>query len=230
MLSSHPHELRLQPRGDTTPLDPDHIARPGGGQNDHGHESRRIAVSQQGDRTILVDADLRKGSVHRLLDIVQSPGLTAVLTGESSVDEAIVRGAVDGLDVIPSGQLPPNPAELLGSDRMTSLLATLSERYDHVIIDSPPVLAVSDPCILAQRVDAALVVMRAGGTGRQSLLDAIERLNDVGGDVLGVVVNALRAQFGYGSGYYYYRDGYYRDGGRRGVVNRIRRLVAGILG
>ncbi len=184
-----------------------------------------VSLSQQGARTLLLDADLRKGSVNRLLEIEAGPGLTGILTGEASVDSAIVAGAVDGLDVIPSGPLPPNPAELLGAERMGSLLATLSERYDRVLVDSPPVLAVSDPCILAQQLDAALVVIRANETGRQALLDAVERLNDVGGDVLGVVVNALRAEFGYGSSYYYYRDGYYGERGRLTVANRIRRLV-----
>ncbi len=186
-----------------------------------------VSLSQQGERTLLLDADLRKGSVSRLLGIAAGPGLTDILTGEASVDSAIVAGAIDGLDVLPSGPLPPNPAELLGAERMGSLLATLAERYDRVLVDSPPVLAVSDPCILAQQLDAALVVIRASQTGRRALLDAVERLSDVGGDVLGVVVNALRAEFGYGASYYYYyyRDGYYGERGRLGVSNRIRRLV-----
>jgi capsular exopolysaccharide synthesis family protein len=143
------------------------------------------------------------------------------------VDEAIAPAGIDSLEVLTSGKLPPNPAELAGSERMISLFAELARRYDRIIIDSPPVLAVADPAALTKRVDGAVMVIRAGQTGRQALLEAVERLDGVGVDVPGVVVNALKAEPGYRGRYYYYyyRDGYYGDRKGRGVRNRLRRLL-----
>jgi capsular exopolysaccharide synthesis family protein len=183
-------------------------------------------LAQQGERTLLVDGDLRKASIHRLLSVPQQPGLTGVLLGVAEAAEAIVPAGIDSLEVLPSGKLPPNPAELVGTERMSSLFAALTQRYDRIIIDSPPVLAVADPAVLTQLVDAALMVIRSGQTGRQALLESVERLEGVGVDVLGVVVNALRPEPGYRGRYYYdyYGDGQY-SGRKGGMHNRLRRLL-----
>jgi len=177
-----------------------------------------IVAAQQGQRVVLVDADLRRAQVHEVFGLSQRPGLTDVLAGGARLDEVLVSTDVEGLDCVPSGALPPNPAELLGAERMEALLAELAARYDRVIVDSPPVLAVADASILVQRLGAALMVVRAGGTDRRALVDAIERLSAVGGDVLGVVVNALKPG---GRGYYYYASDYYGNGRKRGLRERL---------
>ncbi|MHC4091180.1 MAG: polysaccharide biosynthesis tyrosine autokinase, partial [Planctomycetota bacterium] len=204
------------------------ITSPGAGDGKTTTATNLAAVlAQQGERTLLVDGDLRKASIHRFLGVPQEPGLTGILLGEATVDEAIAPAGIDSLEVLTSGKLPPNPAELAGSERMISLFAELARRYDRIIIDSPPVLAVADPAALTKLVDGAVMVIRAGQTGRQALLEAVERLDGVGVDVLGVVVNALKAEPGYRGRYYYYyyRDGYYGDRKGRGVRNRLRRLL-----
>lgn len=184
------------------------------------------SLARQGERVVLLDADLRKANIHRLMGVDREPGLTEILTGKATAEAVLVPGGIENLDILPSGPLPPNSAELLSTERMTALLETLRRSHDRIIIDSPPVLAVADPAVLAQRTDAAIMVIRSGQTGRQALLEAMERLRDVGGDVLGVVVNALRHEMGYGgSYYYYYREGYYGESSSRGVRNRLKGLI-----
>ncbi|NIW37536.1 MAG: polysaccharide biosynthesis tyrosine autokinase [Gemmatimonadetes bacterium] len=182
-------------------------------------------LSQQGERTLLIDADLRKSSVHRLLGADGKVGLTTVLAGQGRVEDAIVPAGIDGLDALPAGPHPPNPAELLGAKQMEDLLARLVERYDRIVVDSPPVLAVADPATLARRLDGVVMVVRAGKTNRQALVEAMELLGDVGADVVGVVVNAHKPELGSYGRYRYYRDGYYATSADAGIRNRLRRLV-----
>jgi len=205
------------------------VTSPGPGEGKTTTAINLAAVlSQQGERTLLVDADLRKSSVHRLLGVRGEVGLTSVLTGEARLEDAILPAGIDKLEVLPAGPKPPNPAELLGAERMTELLAAVARRYERVVLDSAPVLAVADPATLARGLDGVVMVAWAGKTGRQALVEAIELLSNVGSDVLGVVVNALKPGLGVrGGGYYYYRDGYYGDR-KRGVRKRLRHLVSGV--
>lgn len=175
-----------------------------------------VAFAQQGHRVLLVDCDLRRSRLHKMMEVPQSPGLTNVLVTESSIAEAIKPTRVDGLMVMPSGALPPNPAELLGSARMRTLLDTLAESYDTIILDTPPLLAASDAAIISRMSDGALVVVRAGRTERSALESAIQQLATVGARVLGTVLNDPDAEipkYAKYYSYYYSREYQYSSNG-----------------
>jgi polysaccharide biosynthesis transport protein len=153
-----------------------------------------LALTQQGVRVLLVDADLRRGALHHAFGVRQGPGLAEILTDRySSVEELLQHAALNDtqLDFITSGAYPSNPAELLGSQAMAGLLARLKREYDVVVIDTPPVNLVTDAAVLSPLVDGIIVVTRAGATGPDALAFAIERLQSVNSRVIGVVLNAV---------------------------------------
>jgi succinoglycan biosynthesis transport protein ExoP len=152
-----------------------------------------IVLAQMGKRVLLVDADLRRPRLHRVFRCDNARGLSTYLSGlEASPRSLVVSTPVDGLDVLPSGPVPPNPSELLNSPLFTDTASPfLDERYDHVLFDSPPVLSVADPVILASCVDASLLVVRAGRTPRESLRLAVSKLTHGGIRLVGVIVNDL---------------------------------------
>ena len=163
-----------------------------------------VAASNAGQRVLLIDADLRKPQVHAFLGVSNDKGLTNVLLGEVSMgDVAQKLGDAGGLLVIPSGDMPPNPAELLAGDGIRKALAQIGHKFDLVVIDSPPVLAVSDPQILAGLVDGVILVVSGQSTDSRSVGRAMERLGQVDANVLGTVLNAASAvdasayQYGY---------------------------------
>ena len=169
-----------------------------------------IAFAQQGHRVLLVDCDLRRSRIHRMFGESQTPGLTNVLVAGTPASDAIRPTKVDGLMIMPSGATPPNPAELLGSMQMGALLEKLSETYDMLILDTPPLLAASDAAILSRMSDGALVVVRAGRTERSALQTAIQQLSTVGARVLGTVLNDPDAEVPKYARYYgYYYNNYY---------------------
>jgi capsular exopolysaccharide synthesis family protein len=169
-----------------------------------------IAFAQQGHRVLLIDCDLRRARVHKIFDETNVPGLTNVLVGGEEIAVAIRRTRIEGLNILPSGPLPPNPAELLGSAQMTSLLDRLSETYDLLLIDTPPLLAASDAAIVSRIVDGALVVVRAGRTEKSALQTAVQQLTTVGARVLGTVLNDPDAEVPKYARYYgYYYNNYY---------------------
>ena len=128
-----------------------------------------------------------------------------MIIGDKSIDSVLQSTAVDRLSVITTGQTPPNPAELIGSEKMRSILKDLSDRFDYVIVDSPPVLPVTDSAILSRMVDGVILVTRAENTPRPLIRDAANRLRQVGARMLGVVVNGANTE---GGNYYYYRHAY----------------------
>ena len=169
-----------------------------------------IAFAQQGHRVLLIDCDLRRARIHKIFDETNLPGLTSVLAGAEPLAAAIRQSRVPGLNILPSGPLPPNPAELLGSTQMTELLDTLSVNYDMLILDTPPLLAASDAAIVSRIVDGALVVVRAGWTEKSALQTAIQQLATVGARVLGTVLNDPDAEVPKYARYYgYYYNNYY---------------------
>jgi capsular exopolysaccharide synthesis family protein len=169
-----------------------------------------IAFAQQGHRVLLIDCDLRRARIHRIFDDTNIPGLTSVLVGGDSVLTAIRNTRVPNLNILPSGPLPPNPAELLGSPQMAKLLETLSASYEMLILDTPPLLAASDAAIVSRIADGALVVVRAGRTERSALQTAIQQLSTVGARVLGTVLNDPDAEVPKYARYYgYYYNNYY---------------------
>ncbi|HUH14044.1 MAG TPA: polysaccharide biosynthesis tyrosine autokinase, partial [Longimicrobiales bacterium] len=162
------------------------------------------AFAQQGRSVALVDADLRKGRLHRVFDLERGPGLVGLLMGEASLDEVVRESGVPGLSVITTDGLPPNPAELLGS-RMEGVLAQLRERFDIVVLDTSPVLAASDVSVLGSLVDGVILVVRAGETERGAARAAMEQLRHVEARMLGAVLNDPDAKVPrYGGGYYHY--------------------------
>lgn len=166
------------------------------------------AMAQRKGPVLIMDCDLRKGGVSRALALSAEKGISTVLTGTHKLEEALQQYAPQpDLWVLPCGPVPPNPAELLGSDSMLVLCKELSLRYEHIILDSPPVLLVTDATILSNLVDGVILVAESGKTPRAALVRTRRILNDAGARILGVALNKLDQHHG---GYYDY--GYYRYG------------------
>ncbi|WP_329083750.1 polysaccharide biosynthesis tyrosine autokinase [Streptosporangium sp. NBC_01469] len=166
-----------------------------------------ITLAQAGWRVILVDGDLRRPSIPRYLGIEGVTGLTDVLIDRTRLNEVIQVWGDAGLSVLPSGQIPPNPSELLGSNGMRQVLAQLTETYDMVIIDAPPLLPVTDAATVTALCDGALLVARYGKTRREHMTRASELLASINARVVGTVLNFVPAgsdtYYGYNSGYGY---------------------------
>lgn len=169
-----------------------------------------LTLAATGERVILVDGDLRRPMVTKVFQLIEGAGLTDVLAGKVTIEEVAQR-INSNLVVVGSGQIPPNPSELLGSERMHDLLQMLSEQA-LVIIDAPPLLPVTDAAILARRADGALIVTKVGSTTSEVLRKALHNLEQVKARALGVVLNRVPMR-GPGSVYYgyQYRGQYYRN-------------------
>ena len=179
-----------------------------------------IVFAQAGQSVVLVDSDLRRPTLHHLFDLSNSAGLTNSLLSEANpgLGEWLLPTPVERLRLLASGPLPPNPSELLGSQRMGQFIEHLAQEADVVIFDSPPVLAVTDAAVLSQRMDGVLLAVQAGGTREREARRAQEELARVNSPVLGAVLNKIpigrRGEYGY----YYYRHYYGEtkdEGGRR---------------
>ena len=165
-----------------------------------------IALAEAGKRTLLLEADLRRPRVSEYLGLESIVGLTTVLIGRAELDDVIQPWGDAGLDVVTSGAIPPNPAELLQSKAMKSLLDILRERYDVVIVDCPPMLPVADASLLASQADGAILIVRHGKSTKDQAAQARQRLDSVGAALLGTVLNFVPARakgYGYGHGYGY---------------------------
>jgi capsular exopolysaccharide synthesis family protein len=163
-----------------------------------------VVLAQRGVRVLLIDADLRRPSIHKTLGMGPRSGLSNVLTGSISLDQAITRPSIlPNLHVLPAGTPPPNPAELLASLHMRDVLEQLRERYDHIVMDTPPSLSVTDAVVLSQRADAVVLVIRSGQTTRQALRRARDILARVNAKVVGVLLNAVDLS---SPDYYYYYE------------------------
>ena len=160
-------------------------------------------------RILLVDADLRRARVHSALGVENRRGLTNVLVGDATLEEAVQKSAVEGLDVLASGPIPPNPADVLGSEAMREVLQKASGLYERVVVDSPPLVAVTDPALLAKYVDGVFLVVSVGKTSIRTLLRAKETLATVGAAIHGAVLNnADEKTSGYAGAYGGYGYGY----------------------
>jgi capsular exopolysaccharide synthesis family protein len=172
-----------------------------------------IAMAQAGQRVVLLDCDLRKPRVHRIFGKDSKVGVTTALLDED-VTDAIIETEVPNLSIIPAGPIPPNPAELFHSERFKTFLQQVQARFDKVIIDSSPVVPVTDAVILSTLVDGTLLVVRAFKTTKDLARHALRALHDVGANVTGTVLNAVnlnRGEYKYSQYYYYRRDGYYAE-------------------
>jgi capsular exopolysaccharide synthesis family protein len=167
-----------------------------------------ITFAQQGRSVVLVDGDLRMPGVHTLFRVPRDPGLTQVLLGDVPLEDALTTMDPPGLVLLPTGILPPNPAELLGTEAMVRVLARLKERFDIVIFDTAPVLAATDALVVGARCDGVILVVRAGRTDRAAATDAVNQLALVGARVLGAVLNDPDGELPkYGGRYYRYYYG-----------------------
>ncbi len=173
-----------------------------------------IALGQMGCRVLIVDADMRRPRVHKIFGVPPSDlGLSAYLSGNSKLVPLIKETDVPNLFIIPAGYTPPNPSELIGSGTMRDCLDLLASHFDHVILDSPPIMSVTDPTILSTLVDGVVLVILGGITNRNAAARAAQRLRDVGARVFGTVlnnVNVKSADYDYYYHQYYYYS-YYSD-------------------
>nr|HID58044.1 polysaccharide biosynthesis tyrosine autokinase [Desulfobacterales bacterium] len=179
-----------------------------------------IAMAQSGSRVILLDCDMRRPKIHKVFGIKRDKGMSNILVGGCSFEEALIHPNIPNLDIVPCGPIPPNPAEIVGSNRMETLLNSLRKDYTHIIIDSPPITAVTDAVVLARFVDGVILVVRAGDTPREVVLNGIGQLQGVNARILGALLNGVdmgRDSYYYYQYYYYYygEDGEKRKKGRR---------------
>src|SRR5438128_2312008 len=163
-----------------------------------------IVLAQKGVRVLLIDADLRRPGVHKALGMGPRSGLSNILTGSATLQQAITRSPLlPNLFVLPAGPPPPNPAELLASSDMRDLLAQLRDQYDHIIIDTPPTLSVTDAVVLSTKADAVVLVIRSGQTTKGALRRSRDILMQVNAKVAGVLLNAVDLS---SPDYYYYYE------------------------
>ncbi|WNG82936.1 polysaccharide biosynthesis tyrosine autokinase [Mycobacterium sp. ITM-2016-00316] len=165
-----------------------------------------LALAEAEHNVVIVDGDLRRPSLHKYLDLVGTVGVSTVLSGGASLSESLQKTRFPGLTALTSGAIPPNPSELLGSQAAKNLLAELRAEFDYVIVDSTPLLAVTDAAILAAAADGVLMMARFGKTKRDELSHAVGSLEGVGAPMLGTVFTMLPTRGGsaYGYGYSYY--------------------------
>ncbi len=182
-----------------------------------------IVLAQTGARTLILDLDMRKPTMARLFGVSSRDGMSTFLTGHSDLSSLVQETGFSNLFIVPAGPPPPNPAELVGSERMRAGLEMLTEYFDHIIVDSPPCLEITDALVLSTEVDGLLLVVRAGKTPKELVRKASDRLLRIGGTILGVLVNAVdvrKSAYGYYHSYYrsYDRSGY--GGSREARVRR----------
>ncbi|HEX9885631.1 MAG TPA: polysaccharide biosynthesis tyrosine autokinase, partial [Longimicrobiales bacterium] len=179
-----------------------------------------IMMARQGQKVLLVDGDLRRPAIHLALDLMREPGLTNLLIGDVKPREAIRPSVLPNLDVLPSGPFPPNPSELLSSKEMKRLLEEFQGKYGQIIIDSPPILAVTDAAALGVHTDGCCLVLRSGKTEQRAAERAVDQLRRVGVRVLGAILNEVSASNPEES---YYLQYYYSYLPRDGNWDRLRK-------
>ncbi|MFH1213210.1 MAG: polysaccharide biosynthesis tyrosine autokinase, partial [Candidatus Neomarinimicrobiota bacterium] len=168
-----------------------------------------ITFASLGKKTLLIDADLRKPVLHKIFEFQRGPGLTQRLIEDLQDEDVIRQTEVPNLSLITCGDIPPNPSELLASQRLKNFMERMKEKFDIVLFDSPPVIAVTDATVLSQLTDALILVVRAGATDIRVLQRSVELLKHVKAPLIGAVLNGVNISTGYDSYYYYYRYYYY---------------------
>jgi capsular exopolysaccharide synthesis family protein len=164
-----------------------------------------VTFSRADSKVIILDCDMRRPKIHKLFDAPKDCGISNLLVGSSDLEAAIFHTGIPNLDVIPCGPIPPNPSEILGSTRMVSLLNDLRKQYAHILIDSSPSAAVTDPVVLSKSVDGVVLLIRAGDTAREIVQNSIAQYRAFGVRILGAVLNGVNMAR---DGYYYFQ--YYR--------------------
>lgn len=187
-------------------------ATPGEGKSTVSTHLALTVARHKRTKTVLVDADLRKSSVHKYTGLQRAPGLVECLTGERSIMECVQGSPIDSLKILTAGRYESSPSYLFDSHHLGEVFAELKFYFDTIIVDSPPVMPVSDPVVLVPEMDGVLLVVMAGVTSRDLVMRARDVLHDVDAKLLGIVVNnhAEVLPYYYGSKYYGYGD----DAGR----------------
>ncbi|MCA9566074.1 MAG: CpsD/CapB family tyrosine-protein kinase, partial [Myxococcales bacterium] len=168
-------------------------------------------MAQSGNRVLLVDTDMRRPRLHRALEQENTLGMSNLILGENTYEEAIQRTVVPNLDLLPCGPIPPNPTELMHTERFRTVIKELRSRYDRVIFDSPPVIAVADSMILGNFVDGVLFVIRSGQTNKEVVRRAKMNLEGINAPILGAILNDLDLE-DRAYRYHYYYSYYSRYG------------------
>lgn len=163
-----------------------------------------LSLAETGKMVLLIDCDLRKPTIHRKFKISNAAGLTNILLGEATAESTICI-AGSGLSILTAGTLPPNPAEVVGSQRMKDFLHEMEKQYDYIIIDTPPLLAVADGQIISSISDGVLLVVESKKTPKDSVLKSKELLTNANANILGIILNKCEISHkkGYRYGYYY---------------------------
>lgn len=180
-----------------------------------------LSIAETGKSVLLIDCDLRKPSVHKKFKISNEKGVTNFLLGEVTFEQA-TKVYKNKLFIMTAGTIPPNPAEMLSSNKLKNFLKRISDKFDMIIIDSPPVMAVTDAQILSTITDGVILVITSGQTEKAMAIKAKESLKKVNANIIGVVLNRLKEENGksYGYGYYYY---YNEDEDGDGEVRKKKR-------
>ncbi len=183
-----------------------------------------ITMAQMGSKVLLIDSDLRRPILHSIFNIDRRVGLSNVLVGRATIEEAAQTTEIENLFVMPCGTLPPNPSELLGSSAMKTTLDAMKEKFDIVLFDSPPIIAVTDAAVLSSQLDGVILVIKSGQTDREAAFRAYTLLKNVKTRILGALLNGVHIESMYGSYYYYYHYYYYgKDGDKKKKKSRTRK-------
>jgi tyrosine-protein kinase Etk/Wzc len=179
-----------------------------------------ITMAQMGSKVLLIDSDLRRPILHTIFNIDRRVGLSNVLVGRATIEEAAQTTEIENLLVMPCGTLPPNPSELLGSSAMRATLEELKRKFDIVLFDSPPIIAVTDAAVLSSQLDGVILVIKSGQTDREAAFRAHTLLKNVKTRILGALLNGVHIESMYGSYYYYYHYYYYGKDGEKKKKSR----------
>ncbi len=176
-----------------------------------------VTMAQSGSRVAIIDCDMRRPKMHTVFQINRNAGVSNIMTGARNLSDVVYSNGIPNLSVIPCGPIPPNPSELLGSKRMAEFIEELKGSYERVIIDSPPLTAVTDSAVLAQVCDGVVVVVRAGVTTRHAVQNAVSQLKGLNVRILGALLNGVstRRDSYYYQYYYYYYYGGDRENGKK---------------
>ena len=166
-----------------------------------------ITMAQDGKHILLIDCDMRKPVQHRLFGL-SNRGLSNCIATEIEIETVIRKNVAPNLDVLPSGPVPPNPSELLGSVKMETILKAAAAKYDYVFLDMPPVLPVTDATVMSSKVDGIILVLSSGDISPEEAKQTKTQLIQGGANILGVVLNkvSIRHRYGYNYNYYYYYE------------------------
>lgn len=170
-----------------------------------------MSLAQLGASVVIIDCDLRKPATHKLLGVSYTRGLSTYLSRNVEVDELIQKLPRANISLLPCGPIPPNPAELISSDKMRTMLSKLADHYDHILIDAPPIMSVTDAVILSRLVDGVIMVVHGGRSTRDAVRRARQELESVGAKIFGVVLNNVNLRHEGYDGYYYSHYGYGRE-------------------